>query len=300
MQSCCMKNMFRFIVLLPLFFTIVSCERAIEFSPKETANELVVEATIENNQPPRVILSRSLAFFSTLSLEQLQSSFVHGALISISDGSRTHQLKEYAVGVQGYQFFYYTTDSANLGTEVKGQFKTRYDLNITVDGKSYSATTTIPALSKTVDSMWYLPAPDNPDSTKVVVMARTTDPAGYGNYIRYFTSTNQGPYYPGLTSVYDDQIVDGTTYNVQIEKGVDRNAEIDFETYSFFTKGDTVDLKLTNIDKATYDFWRTMEYSYSGIGNPFSSPTRIIGNISGGALGYFGGYAVQYRRILIP
>ncbi len=293
-------KMFRFLLLTVILFTIVSCERAIEFSPKQTANELVVEAIIENNQPPRVILSRSLAFFSTLSLEQLQSSFVHGAVITISDGSRTHQLKEYAVPVGGYQFYFYTTDSSDLGTEVKGQFDTRYDLSINVDGKSYTAYTTIPSLSKTVDSIWHMPAPDNPDSTKVVVMARTTDPPGYGNYIRYFTSTNDGQYFPGLTSVYDDQIVDGTTYNVQIEKGVDRNTEIDFETYSFFTKGDTVDLKLTNIDKATYDFWRTMEYSYSGIGNPFSSPTRIIGNISGGALGYFGGYAVQYSRLLIP
>ncbi len=293
-------KMFRLFLQIALFFTIISCERAIEFTPKQTANELVVEATIENNEAPRVILSRSLAFFSTLSLEQLQSSFVHGAEITISDGSRKHRLKEYAIPVQGYQFYFYSTDSADLGTEVKGTFNTRYDLSINVDGKSYTASTTIPSLSKTVDSVWYTPAPDNPDSNRVVVMARTTDPAGYGNYIRYFTSTNQGPYFPGFTSVYDDQIVDGTTYNVQIEKGVDRNTDIDFETYSFFAKGDTVDLKLTNIDKATYDFWRTIEYSYSQIGNPFSSPTRITGNITGGALGYFGGYAVQYSRIIIP
>jgi hypothetical protein len=280
-----------------LFF---SCERAIEFSPRQTANELVVEATIENGQPPRVILSRSLAFFSTLTPAQLQSSFVHGAALTITDGNRTHVLKEYAVPVAGYQFYYYSTDSADLATEVKGNFNTRYELTIIVDGKIYSSSTTIPALSKTIDSLWYTAAPDNPDSTKVVVMGRATDPPGYGNYIRYFTSTNLGPYLPGLASVFDDQIVDGNTYNVQIEQGVDRNTDIDFETYSFFTKGDTVDVKLTNIDKATYDFWRTMEYSYSGIGNPFSSPTRVLGNVTGGALGYFGGYAVQYSRLIIP
>lgn len=283
-----------------LFILIISCERAIEFSPRQTANELVVEATIENDQAPLVILSRSLAFFSTLSPAQLQSSFVHGATITIADGSRTHLLKEYVVPVAGYQFYYYSTDSADLATEVKGKFNTKYDLSITVEGKTYTASTTIPALSKTIDSLWFTKAPENPDSTKVVVMGRAADPPGYGNYIRYFTSTNQGPYLPGLASVFDDQIVDGTTYTVQIEKGVDRNTDIDFETYSFFTKGDTVDVKLTNIDKATYDFWRTMEYSYSGIGNPFSSPTRVLGNINGGALGYFGGYAVQYSRLLIP
>src|SRR5262249_40417986 len=126
------------------------------------------------------------------------------------------------------------------------------------------------------------------------------DPAGLGNYIRYFTSVNHEDFYPGLNSVYDDQVIDGKSYSVQVEKGVDRNADIDFDNYGFFHKGDHITVKLCNIDKATYDFCRTMEYSYSSIGNPFSSPTKVIGNISNGALGYFGGYAVQYSGIVIP
>ncbi len=67
----------------------------------------------------------------------------------------------------------------------------------------------------------------------------------------------------------------------------------------FFNKGDTITLKFTNIDKSTFDFWRTMEYSYQSIGNPFSSPTRVTGNIKG-ALGYFGGYAAQYKTVIVP
>jgi hypothetical protein len=61
-----------------------------------------------------------------------------------------------------------------------------------------------------------------------------------------------------------------------------------------------VDVKLSNIDKATYDFWRTMEYNYQSIGNPFSSPVQVISNISNGALGYFGGYGSQYTQLSIP
>jgi len=80
---------------------------------------------------------------------------------------------------------------------------------------------------------------------------------------------------------------------------VNRNLDIDFEEYSFFNRGDTVTVKFTNIDKATFDFWRTMEFSYSSIGNPFSSPTKVLGNVKN-ALGYFGGYAVQYKSLIIP
>jgi hypothetical protein len=42
-----------------------------------------------------------------------------------------------------------------------------------------------------------------------------------------------------------------------------------------------------------------MEFSYQSIGNPFSSPTKVLGNVKG-ALGYFGGYAVQYKSLVIP
>jgi hypothetical protein len=61
-----------------------------------------------------------------------------------------------------------------------------------------------------------------------------------------------------------------------------------------------VTLKLAAIDKATFDFWRTMEFSYANIGNPFASPTKVVSNIQGDGLGFFGGYATQFRTLIIP
>ena len=130
-------------------------------------------------------------------------------------------------------------------------------------------------------------------------MSKVTDPAGFGNYIRYYTRVNDSLFYPPPASVFDDQIIDGTTYEIEVEHGVDRNEEIDFEEYSFFHRGDTVTVKFANIDKKTFDFWRTMEFAYGSIGNPFSSPTKVLGNVNG-ALGYFGGYAVQYKTLIVP
>jgi hypothetical protein len=42
-----------------------------------------------------------------------------------------------------------------------------------------------------------------------------------------------------------------------------------------------------------------MEFGYQSIGNTFSSPTKVIGNISNGALGAFCGYAAFYKTIII-
>jgi hypothetical protein len=279
---------------------MASCEKTISFNLDEQSPKLVVDATIESGKPPIFILSKSLDYFSEITPEALAESIVRGAVIRLSNGSLTHQLKEYEVTTPIATLYYYSIDSSDMATAFNGESGKTYDAEIAVGGMTYKASTTIPALAKTIDSLWWKPSPNNPDTTKVVLMARVTDPPGFGNYIRYFTSTNGGNFNPGLNSVFDDQIVDGTTYDIEVEQGVDRNEDFDFNDYSFFDRGDSVTIKFTNIDKKTFDFWRTMEYNYSSIGSPFSSPTKVLGNVSNGALGYFGGYSVQYKSLVIP
>lgn len=280
--------------------TLLACEKTVTFKLDESSPKVVVDASIENGQRPVVILSSSLNYFSEITPELLFSSFIHGADITISNGTKTHKLKEYSYKViANLDLFFYSIDSTNLSTAFEGEFNKVYTMQIKVGDKIYEAKTTLPALSKKIDSLWWKPSPNNPDTTKVILMTRVSDPPGLGNYIRYYTRTGNGPFLPGLNSVFDDQIIDGVTYDIEVEHGIDRNEKIDFENYSFFSRGDTATVKFCNIDKATFDFWRTMEYSYSSIGNPFSSPTKVLGNIQGGALGYFGGYAVQYKSLII-
>jgi len=287
-------------LLVLLSGAIYGCEKAADIQLKSTDDLLVVDASIENGRPPVVILSKSFNYFSQLSPTLLSKSFVHGAVISLSDGSKTVQLKEYVVsGTAGIRLYFYSADSTNPAQVMLGKLNTAYSLTILVNGKTYTANTTIPKLAKTVDSLWSKPAPNNPDTLKRVLFARITDPPGLGNYIRYFTSVNDSAFLPGSNSAYNDDIVDGTTYDIEVSKGVDRNAEINRDEEGYFKKGDTVQTKLCNIDKAHFDFWRTLEFSQQSIGNPFSQPGVVLGNISGGALGYFGGYAAQYRKLVI-
>ena len=281
-------------------FSLTSCEKTVDFKLKDTAPKLVVEATIENNQPPVVVLSQSLNYFSTIDPQILASSFVHNADVFISNGAKTQKLKEYSYGITNdYRLYYYTIDSTNLGSSFIGQLNKQYSLRIVNNGKEYTAATSIPNITKRIDSVWWIKAPANKDTNKVVAMVRATDPAGFGDYVRYFTKRNKEPFYPPLTSAFDDLVIDGTTYELQIDPGTNRNAERK-EDEHFFNRGDTVTFKLCNIDKTTFDFWRTMEYSYSSIGNPFATPVKVLGNINNGALGYFGGYASQYHTLVIP
>ena len=281
------------------FVLLSSCEKNLNFTLHETPNVLVVDAAIENNKPPVVVLSKSLGYFSQISPLELLNSFAHNADVYVSNGVSTQKLKEYHVdSTGGFQVYYYTIDSTNLSAGFLGSYNQAYTLKIIYNGIEYNASTTIPLLAKKVDSMWWKPRPFETDTTKVTVMVKATDPPGLGNYIRYFTKTNRGPFLPAENSVFDDQIIDGTTYEVPLDPGIDRNNRHDGDRV--FHRGDTVTLKFCNIDRTTYQFWVSMEFAYQSIGNPFSSPNRVLGNISNGALGALCGYAVYYKTLIIP
>lgn len=273
------------------------CEKTIQVATVQQAPKLVVEGQIENGQAPVVVLSNSLNYFSEIDSVTLNDTYVHGAKVTIDNGTTTYHLQEIIIPLTGgYTLDYYTTPQ---GTLIGEQGK-KYELRIETGAQVYTAITTIPFLTKKLDSLWWKKAPNNPDSAKVVVMSRVTDPPGLGNYIRYFTSSNNRDFYPGLNSVFDDQIVDGKTYDIQVDRGVSKNEKLKFDDYGYFKRGDTAIVKFCNIDKASYDFWRTWEFTYQSVGNPFSSPGKVLSNISNGGLGSFCGYAAQYKVLIIP
>lgn len=287
--------------LFVLLLCCTSCEKMIDLQPQSLEAALVVDGQVENGQPPIIVLSKSLNYFSKINIEILNASVVHNAKVVITDGTKTHQLKEYTQPLpSGYSYSFYSIDTANLATAIFGQPGKQYNLTIDVNGKQYTSVTHIPLLEKKLDSLWWRQAPGKDDTARVFLMTKVTDPKGFGNYIRYFTRVNSGAYLAGANSVFDDQIVDGSTYEIQVDQGINRNNPPDIKDYGYFSKGDTVTVKFCNIDKATFDFWRTLEYSYQSIGNPFSSPTTILGNISNGGLGTFSGYAAQYKSLIIP
>ncbi len=289
-------------------FTIVSmllmgCEKDITITSPNAEPQLVVEATIENDAYPIVILSKSFDYFGKINPELLSQSFVSNAIVKVSNGTLTHTLKEYTIPVNSmYSVKVYTVDFSNLSTAFKGSLNSSYSLSISSAGKAYNATTTIPLITRRIDSLYYADVPLIADTNWKKLIVTAYDPPGLGDYIQYYTQRNSEPEFPGDPSAYDDAFIDGTTYTVEVARGKDRNnPRPDGEYSNYFKRGDTVTMKVSNIDKPTYDFWRTMEYTYQSIGNPFASPIKVLSNIKGApALGYFGGYATQQRTIIIP
>ncbi len=287
-------------LLLAGIVFLSSCEKNINFKLDDAPNVLAVDAQIENGKAPIVILTKTFSYFDTISRTILAGSFVHNATVTLSNGTQTQQLKEYTYPAGGGSNVYvYSIDSTNPATAFAGSLNSSYTLHIISEGKEYNGVTTIPSLAKKIDSLTWKKAPFAPDSSDIVIDARITDPPGFGNYVRYFTRKNSGTFLPGQNSVFDDQVIDGSTYQLQVDPGVDFNKKIDFDS-NYFKRGDTITLRICNIDKASYTFWNTWEFALQSIGNPFAQPNKVIGNISNGALGAFYGYAAEYKTIIVP
>src|SRR6188768_543835 len=115
-----MKHIHLYLVLI---ICAASCERTIDLAVNDQPAKLVVDASIENNGTPLVVLSTSLDYFNTITPEELQRSFVHDAVITISDGNKTVQLKENSyTDSSGYSLYFYTVDFSDPSQVLTGKF----------------------------------------------------------------------------------------------------------------------------------------------------------------------------------
>lgn len=293
-----------FIFLLTAIFYL-SCEKEVHVKLNTGEPKIVVDGQIERNGYPVVILTRSIGYFSKIDLSILENSFVHGAQITVYDGIDSIHLREYSLdtGVNGLNKFYlYTIDTADPSAfNFKGITERQYTLRIRVEGQVFESVTKIPAVNP-VDSMWFRKPSGEPKIESAMLMfVRFKDPDTLGNFIRYFTQRNRELYLPGFNSVYEDDIVNGTTIDsINISAGYNRAKEPNLDSLGFFFRGDTVTLRWCAIDAGVFDFFRTFEYATGTIGNPFASPVNVQSNIKGGALGVWAGYGSSYKTLVIP
>jgi hypothetical protein len=288
------------LIALCLTVFMVSCEKDVLFDEPDFDDRLVVEGRIETGQPPFILLTRNSKYYGTTSLSDIGNSFVNNAIIKVSNGIDTVTLSELVFDTAGVSVSIYTDPVFFTNPDqakIIGTPNTTYYLWIEAEGDVVSAVTTIPN-AHPLDSIWFIDnlVSDRPDLVRL--MCRYTDPPEPGQYVRYFTNQNNTIYLPGLASVFDDRLINGTTFDFSLDRGVNRNDTIDFSDYGYFYKGDTVSVKWCNIDFATYNFYNTLEFELNS-GGPFSSPIIVQGNIQGG-LGVWAGYNCSFKSLIIP
>jgi len=153
--------------------------------------------------------------------------------------------------------------------------------------------------------------PDNNQDTLGFIWLYLKDPDTLGNYYRAFTKVlgKDSVFLHPYPSVSDDRFFNGQKAEYQLYRGRNPLEDNNYNPQGldsagvarwYFRTGETVIVKITQIDNLHYRFWYSMEQQFMTDGNPFATPTSLKTNIEGGAIGVWGGYGVFIDTLKIP
>ncbi|SHG88287.1 protein of unknown function [Pedobacter caeni] len=266
-----MKNIPK-LLLLTLFSTLFcSCEKVIELDRADNEVKYVIEGTITNEPGVcSVLLSKTKNF-----KDDNQFIGVSGAVVKIENNGVAVILPESSPGV-------YKVNTIN-GTP--GQ---TYLMTVTVDGKTFTASSTMPENVPFDD--FYMKASD-------FGKKRTTA------YVKYKDPLEPQNYYWFQLFVNDKKQRNFSLMNDEFTPGQEVNTTVSFQNETDdlsrdFKKGDKLTAEMHSIDASAYLYLHSLgnaEGSDNG-----ASPANPISNINGGALGFFSAHTVQKRTLVIP
>lgn len=266
------------IALFPLL-CLLSCESddTIQVPP-----QLVVEGWIDSDGFPVVILTTTAPIDEyKQSISSLEDYVVKWAKVTVSDGEQEIILTG-KVDKDYFPSYIYTTG------RMRGVAGKTYRLKVEYNDYYAEAEATIPQRVE-VDSFKVERLGEG--SKYYGLYAYFKDNPTEKNYYKYFVYTSLSPYKSfasarlGLINdeVIADSIICAPVYrdhNVTEWDGYEQN----------YTCGETVRVKIAQIDSAGYDFWKSYEEVATLSRNPlFPSTSSLHSNVRG-ALGYWLGY----------
>ncbi len=285
------------VFLFAMLLLFSACEKNIEVDFPPGEQPYVVEGYIENGVVPIVSISRGVSFLKNISNEDFRDLFVRNArvLIRTNDGL-WDSLR--AVDLGGAVIY--------TNPNISGEVGKKYDLKVEVDGKIFTASTTI-LPSHPLDSITIKTAPGDKGikDSLVELTAWFTDPIQKDNFFRMLTRKNSEFFFDvAFNSIYNDLLINGQQTSFTIFGGkqqLQNNDSADFSQYGYFKRGDTVYVKWASIDKAQFDFWDSFESQSGSFGNPFAPTVIINSNVKGeGVLGIWASYGAYIDTVYIP
>lgn len=284
-------------IILICALAFPSCEKNIDVDFPPGEQPYVIEGYIENGTIPIISISRGVSFLSNITSTDFNNLFVTNATVSISvDGGPPILMTPVNFGN--------ATIYTNLS--MSGEVGKKYDLLVEVDGKTFTASTSILA-PRPLDSLVYKQAPGlkGTEDSLVELTAWYTDPIEPENFSRILTKKNSEFLYDvSFNSVYNDFIINGKSISFTVfggKQALQNNDTADFSQFGYFKRGDTVYVKWASIDKNQYEFWNTFESQSGSFGNPFSPTVLIKSNVKGkGGIGIWASYGASIDTIIIP
>ena len=84
-------------VLMSGLFLFNSCTQDITIDIPDPESKIVVEGSIEQGLPPIISLTSTVPFYGEVNFNELDNYYVHGAIVTVSDGINTVELTEFCL-----------------------------------------------------------------------------------------------------------------------------------------------------------------------------------------------------------
>ncbi len=258
-------------ILLTCIFLLNSCERIIEFDLSESKEVVVIEAGITSNRGPfTVLVSKTSPYFGAKT-----NNLVSGAKVNVrAEKGNPRSFTETSPGV-------YKLDKI---IAFPGFW---YVIDVEYDGVHYNARSflneIVPIMDLTIsyfDGFGFFES-----GYKVNCFIR--DPIEKENYYRIKYYVNGNPVDDtGEISLYTDKLFNGKVV------GLGQRSLV-------FSEDDTLTVELQTIDKATYEYFSTLESISGNVLEQSASPANPISNFNNGALGYFSAYSFDRKTLIL-
>jgi hypothetical protein len=262
------------IMLLACSIFLLCCTKPVTINLPPDENRLVVEGYLTPQKRLAVALQMSTGISSTQPIQLVSRALVTIAHNGITDTLRNTPYIDSANG----RVYNYSTSVLMASDYVNTYVLTVFD---STSGKTYTANTKLLA-PVPIDSVNHSYNANN----EVSVGFKFTDPAAVNNYYRRFAFINERNPDNNANFRFSDKLFNGQSFSV-------------FTRFSF-KRGDTVTVRLYNLNQAHFEFLESINTAEDAAGNPLSQPVFAKGNISGDALGIFTGLSYAERKYIVP
>lgn len=259
--------------LLVVTMAFASCEKVIDINLDKVEKKYVIEGIVTDVPgTSKILLSKTKDFDEDNSFPG-----VSGATVQITEtGGPVYSLAETSPGVY---------EQAGLAG-ISGK---TYTLNITVNGESFTASSTMPQ-KVNLDTIFVTDELLFADTRKIVNVV-FKDPPGAGNSYRFIQYVN------GIKEktilIRNDDYSDNRTIVNKLFYFSDND-----DDSSNIKTGDHVVIDMLCIDPAIYKYWFSLDRSATG-GSGQATPANPVSNIQGGALGYFSAQTLQTKTMTV-
>jgi hypothetical protein len=276
----------RLLLFATILLAFTACEKEIDLDYRDVEPVINIEARVTNEQVYVLIThSRSMN-------DSVRGRGLAGATVTISHDGQIEPLT-YDVR-DGYY---------RPASEFKGEVGSTYRLEVNLEGRTYTATSTMPAEAPITSTqfMWQ-PVLDN-GMLMYEMWAADPEPDVRNYYWYRMDRRAKDPKVrrkQGVDAyrwnVFDDRgTMDGRLYrdimcvNEEMMDGEDIEED---QLKSILFDGDTITLQLMTIDLSAYEYYRSLSVGQRMGANPLS-------NISGGCMGYFTAGSVTHADTVI-